>query len=134
MHKFKPFIAVIGMIVILLLVLSINKVPSIPFLTPGPTPTPDLTIDLKPTTNVQTGGIVGSLEQYLQANPQVQKEADLKAVVPIQKEGFTVDYSYGTARFTVNIQAPHAENRVKFEKWAKEKGLQDLKNFDITNL
>lgn len=99
----------------------ITSVPSLTKNPPTPTPEP----------MPFTGTDDAANEQYLSEHPELVTEAQLHAKLPLEYDGFTLDYSYPEDKFTVKLAPPLAQSKQKFENWKKDSGLTDPNRFII---
>ncbi|OGG27419.1 hypothetical protein A2960_06500 [Candidatus Gottesmanbacteria bacterium RIFCSPLOWO2_01_FULL_39_12b] len=68
-------------------------------------------------------------QKILESNPSLMTEAKLQGSVPLEFDGFILDYSYADDKFLVNLQPPYDESRTKFANWMKDNGLPSIDRF-----
>lgn len=89
--------------------------------------------ELAPTIHPFTGADDAANEKYLEEHPQLMIEAQLKARVPLEMDGFILNYSYDDDKFIVELLPPIADAQAKFDQWQKNTGLTDQNRFMIIN-
>lgn len=91
------------------------------------------------TTQTEAGNLPGwnenfqqELNQYVEKN-KTQNEAlvKLRRSIPINQEGFTINYSYTNNTYTITLSALYDLNKTKATDWLNSQGITDLNSLRI---
>lgn len=134
--RYKKLFILIGIFIVILIILFIvllmgrqggqgpatTPTPS-PFLTPGgPTATSIPTPTFIPIT------FTGQADDELPEEDEraINTAFDLRQRLPLEEDGFSIDYDYYNSNFVVYIEPPYIENKTKFDGWMQENGYDTI--------
>jgi hypothetical protein len=99
-----------------------------PTIVPGSIPSPTAYEEMQFTGVDDEGN-----KEYFTQHPELKTEAQLQSNLPLEYEGFTLDYSYEDDKFTVMLKSPIPQSRILFDRWMNKMGLVDATRFMILN-
>lgn len=105
-----------------------NQTAALPTITSTVTPTS------APPEHVEfSGADTEAFQKYTEDHPEMFTEAQLKEKVPLEYDGFSLDFSYDQDKFIVTINSPENGDIKKFNDWFEKMGLKDRSHFEVKN-
>jgi hypothetical protein len=69
--------------------------------------------------------------KYLRDHPEIDAESQIKPKLPLDFNGFSVDFDYENNQFVVILYPPYEKTMEKFSSWMDNAGLTDISRFKI---
>ncbi|NMB84177.1 hypothetical protein GYA28_02705 [Candidatus Roizmanbacteria bacterium] len=129
-NNLKIYAAIFGLIIVIVLIVLLSilrnhkDTSTSNSITPLPSPTSVNSVSQAAsvtTTEVMPTGFTGVKEETIAPEllNETKQELNLKNKLPLENDGFTINFDYSQDKFIVNIASPKADNQTKFEQWLK---------------